>query len=82
MTSNNVGALLVVKSGEKKALAGIITERGKTNFFSILLYTAMSAVEIVFNVICRRNTYELEDGGMRTDYLRKIIVQGKIFKDN
>lgn len=28
MTANNVGALLVVKAGEKKALAGIITERG------------------------------------------------------
>lgn len=28
MTANNVGALLVIKAGEKKALAGIITERG------------------------------------------------------
>lgn len=27
MTANNVGALLVIKAGEKKALAGIITER-------------------------------------------------------
>jgi hypothetical protein len=29
MTSHNVGALLVVKPGEAKALAGIITERGE-----------------------------------------------------
>jgi len=28
MTAHNVGALLVVKSGEAKKLAGIITERG------------------------------------------------------
>lgn len=35
MTANNVGALLVIKAGEKKALAGIITERGGS---SILVF--------------------------------------------
>lgn len=28
MTQHNVGALVVVKSGEEKSVAGIITERG------------------------------------------------------
>ena len=28
MTQNNVGALVVVKPGEQKSIAGIITERG------------------------------------------------------
>jgi hypothetical protein len=28
MTQHNVGALVVVKPGEEKAIAGIITERG------------------------------------------------------
>jgi hypothetical protein len=28
MTHNNVGALVVVKPGEQKSIAGIITERG------------------------------------------------------
>lgn len=29
MTQHNVGALVVVKPGENKSIAGIITERGK-----------------------------------------------------
>lgn len=28
MTQNNVGALVVLKPGEQKSIAGIITERG------------------------------------------------------
>jgi hypothetical protein len=29
MTAHNVGALVVLKSGDEKQLAGIVTERGK-----------------------------------------------------
>jgi hypothetical protein len=29
MTAHNVGALVVLKSGDMKQLAGIVTERGK-----------------------------------------------------
>jgi hypothetical protein len=29
MTAQNVGALVVLKSGDEKQLAGIVTERGK-----------------------------------------------------
>ena len=29
MTQHNVGALVVVKPGEDKSIAGIVTERGK-----------------------------------------------------
>ncbi|KAL4203065.1 hypothetical protein AMTRI_Chr02g266690 [Amborella trichopoda] len=47
MTQHNVGALVVVKPGEQKSIAGIITERG---YFFL------------------------------TDYLRKIIVQGRSSK--
>lgn len=35
MTSHNVGALLVVKSGSKEAIAGIVTERGKRDASSL-----------------------------------------------
>ena len=30
MTQHNVGALVVVKPGEDKSIAGIVTERGKS----------------------------------------------------
>ena len=33
MTQHNVGALVVVKPGEQKSIAGIITERGKEEIF-------------------------------------------------
>ncbi|MCL7052316.1 hypothetical protein MKW94_025375 [Papaver nudicaule] len=33
MTQHNVGALVVVKPGEQKSLAGIITERGNTSCY-------------------------------------------------
>lgn len=33
MTQHNVGALVVVKPGEKSSIAGIITERGEIRFF-------------------------------------------------
>lgn len=39
MTQHNVGALVVVKSGENKSIAGIITERGIIIIYlSSLLY--------------------------------------------
>lgn len=45
MTARNVGALVVLKSGDEKKLAGIVTERGKHEpavgaiIYSYLLFT-------------------------------------------
>lgn len=36
MTQHNVGALVVVKPGEKKSIAGIITERGNRKVLYLL----------------------------------------------
>lgn len=54
MTANNVGALLVIKAGEKKALAGIITERGGV---SILVFGTSKYQEyrILLNPLKNRN---------------------------
>lgn len=46
MTQHNVGALVVVKPGEEKSIAGIITERGNKiathfNCFMMLLILGM-----------------------------------------
>jgi predicted transcriptional regulator len=35
MTEHNVGALVVVKPGDEKVVAGIVTERGTLNFLNI-----------------------------------------------
>lgn len=37
MTEHNVGALVVVKPGDEKIVAGIVTERGTSNFLNILV---------------------------------------------
>lgn len=43
MTQHNVGALVVVKPEEEKAIAGIITERGaqSAQFRSLLLFVCV-----------------------------------------
>lgn len=46
MTQHNVGALVVVKSGENKSIAGIITERGKH-----LSYTAQLTMMLYLSVM-------------------------------
>lgn len=38
MTENNVGALVVVKPGEQKSIAGIITERGTSLMHNYLIH--------------------------------------------
>jgi hypothetical protein len=56
MTQNNVGALVVVKPGEEKSIAGIITERGNqcscTYFFGTVICCLMGSLVINLNVPC------------------------------
>ncbi|XP_042404005.1 CBS domain-containing protein CBSX3, mitochondrial-like [Zingiber officinale] len=46
MTQHNVGALVVVRPGEEKAIAGIVTERG--NWLSMFVFVGC---EMVLNVL-------------------------------
>ena len=99
MTANNVGALLVIKAGEKKALAGIITERGgaSTLLFGTSKYqeyrTLLNPLKnqnlcvegvVLFVVvqfsICNNIWSNETSLSCLTDYLRKIIVQGRSSK--
>lgn len=43
MTQHNVGALVVVKPGKEKAIAGIITERGNQQFSSLRTFYDIKA---------------------------------------
>ncbi|KAB1225647.1 CBS domain-containing protein CBSX3, mitochondrial [Morella rubra] len=75
MTQHNVGALVVVKSGEQKSIAGIITERDE-----ILEHYVSSFKDSGF---CYNMTSSIDlnlFGNAMTDYLRKIIVQGRSSK--
>lgn len=57
MTQNNVGALVVVKPGEVKSLAGIITERGN-NLEIRCLFTHNQGLELsslVFGIYLNLN---------------------------
>lgn len=45
MTQHNVGALVVVKPGEEKAIAGIVTERG--NCQSKLIFAGCKMVRLI-----------------------------------
>lgn len=49
MTEHNVGALVVVKPGDEKIVAGIITERGTSNFliFCLLKKIKIKASDII-----------------------------------
>jgi len=51
MTQNNVGALVVVKPGEEKSIAGIITERGtkcsRSYFFGSVICCVMDNLVIL-----------------------------------
>lgn len=57
MVEHNVGALVVLKPGDDKLVAGIVTERGIRHEIGFV------PVVLLFTFI--------------TDYLRKIIMQGK-----
>lgn len=90
MTQNNVGALVVVKPGEEKSIAGIITERGiHCPHTSFVLYCYLLSIG-QFLYIYKILTFSFEQrkdcscasflSCIYPDYLRKIIVQGRSSK--
>lgn len=72
MTQKNVGSLVVVKPGEEKLIAGILTERGSAclSTCKCSVFTDKSIQSCNFMVELNANA----------DYLRKIIVQGRSSK--
>ncbi|KAJ6878410.1 hypothetical protein NC651_030987 [Populus alba x Populus x berolinensis] len=55
MTQHNVGALVVVKPGEQKSIAGIITERGSTTRQLKLILFAENFQTICGRSLCRED---------------------------
>lgn len=61
MTQHNVGALVVVKPGEEKSIAGIITERGNkitVHFNCVIMLSKMGMCTVchLFVDLCRVET--------------------------
>lgn len=88
MADHNIGSLVVLKPGEQQHIAGIITERGKA-FTATRCYKKKAPQSHTWFTDQKKEKKKINDGincimfkhvtssGDLTDYLRKIIGQGR-----